>query len=186
MLICTITLWGRYLYHHHLKYEEEKPRNADPEFMFLATMLCCDFLRSWSIFTTRDVLFPPPKGHELVSLPHESFWGEIPAFPHPTSSPEFRCRLQSVYALWGNFLPNGSQPYLLTHGYQLWLIWCLQCPCESLSHSPVTYKRGISWEHHRWTFHRSEVFSAWNHSCCLETYLCLAGGGWLRPRYSQM
>lgn len=48
MLIRTTTLWGRYPYHHHLRYKEVKLRNSSPEFTFLATMAMIDFPRFWS------------------------------------------------------------------------------------------------------------------------------------------
>lgn len=134
MLICTTTFWCRHHYHPPLWYGEGKPRNLasgqrwdlnpgnpGPEFTLSATMLCCDFPTSWSIFIIRDVLFFPPKSNEFpfpMSLSRERFH---PWALHP-SSPQVP---RTVFALWGDFLPNIPRPHLLTHSYQLWVIWCL-------------------------------------------------------------
>lgn len=98
LLTCTPTSWGRYHYHLHLWHEEVKPRNlargpedlnpsnlAPESMLFLATMLCCDSLRFWSISTIRNVLFFSLR--ETDFLPHESFWGERShlSLLHPSS-----------------------------------------------------------------------------------------------------
>lgn len=46
-----------------------------------------------------------------------------------------------MFALWGDFLPNISQPHLLTHGYQLWVMWSLSA-CMNVYPAPQWLIRG--------------------------------------------
>lgn len=116
-------------------------------------------------------------------LPHESFWGESSSFPPEPSLPSYHAG-GSLFALWGDFLSNISQPHLLIHSYSPWVIWCLQCFRECL-YPPQWLMRGTFTgnivDGHVTVVRCSECL---NHSCCLVTGLCLAGGRWLRQVYS--
>lgn len=145
--------------------------------MLLATTLCCDSPRSWSIFQLGMGCFFPEETW-ISFLMNPSGWRVHLSLPHASSPLTLQV---TVFTLWGDFLSNISQPHLLT----------VTCPgafsaSVKVYPTPLWLMRGTFpgnlVDGHVTVMRCSECL---NHSCCLATCLCLAGGRWLRHRYTQ-